>query len=337
MPLHNLCIKEVLPVAALRQPDKSTQGQNLPLLRPLANEVAPISLSYFYLHHSFCSFVLSLIIASPSLLSRSVSSTINPSTCAPALSQHLILDYCLQNQSDSNAIMADAEAEAAFLSSMQANNENAGGYNTAENDSGEQIESSDEYDPAQDVQDITLPDLQNQASVVETPLTASHTTPSNSKPVSVPTPFSPSEQNVVEDRPQTSNSMKSPISTPNSMSIMGKPAALASTNSPRSATAKARLPNDTIGILEDRIKEDEKGDIDAWLSLISEHNKRGKLDDVRKVYDRFFAIFPHAVRIVVLFITSTLTIVRLNSGSLWRNSRTKRITEPAWKRCLLST
>ena len=34
---------------------------------------------------------------------------------------------------------------------------------------------------------------------------------------------------------------------------------------------KARLPHDKIGILEDRIAEDPRGDIDAWLSLVSEY------------------------------------------------------------------
>jgi len=34
---------------------------------------------------------------------------------------------------------------------------------------------------------------------------------------------------------------------------------------------KARLPHDKIGILEDRIAEDPRGDMEAWLSLISEH------------------------------------------------------------------
>ena len=68
------------------------------------------------------------------------------------------------------------------------------------------------------------------------------------------------------------------------------------TPSPISALPKARLPHDKVGILEDRIKEDEKGDTDAWLSLIGEHRRRGKLDDARKVYQRFFAIFPSAVR-----------------------------------------
>jgi cleavage stimulation factor subunit 3 len=58
---------------------------------------------------------------------------------------------------------------------------------------------------------------------------------------------------------------------------------------------KARLPHDRIGMLEDRIKDDPKGDLDAWLSLIAEHRKRNKLDDARGVYDRFFKVFPLAV------------------------------------------
>lgn len=58
---------------------------------------------------------------------------------------------------------------------------------------------------------------------------------------------------------------------------------------------KARLPHDKIGILEDRIKDDTRGDLDAWLSLIDEHKKRGKLDDARSVYERFLAVFPSAV------------------------------------------
>ncbi|KAI9738217.1 MAG: mRNA 3'-end-processing protein rna14 [Cirrosporium novae-zelandiae] len=56
----------------------------------------------------------------------------------------------------------------------------------------------------------------------------------------------------------------------------------------------ARLPHDRIGILEDRIKEDPRGDMDAWLDLISEHQRRNKLDDARSVYDRFFEVFPTA-------------------------------------------
>ena len=58
---------------------------------------------------------------------------------------------------------------------------------------------------------------------------------------------------------------------------------------------KARLPHDKIGMLEDRIKEDPRGDIEAWLGLIEEQKKRGKLEDARSVYERFLALFPFAV------------------------------------------
>lgn len=58
---------------------------------------------------------------------------------------------------------------------------------------------------------------------------------------------------------------------------------------------KARLPHDRVGILEDRIREDPRGDIDAWLSLISEHKKRNKLEDARNTYEKFFKVFPSAV------------------------------------------
>ncbi|KAF2815523.1 uncharacterized protein BDZ99DRAFT_550397 [Mytilinidion resinicola] len=61
-----------------------------------------------------------------------------------------------------------------------------------------------------------------------------------------------------------------------------------------SSQPQARLPLDRIGILEDRIKEDPRGDMDAWLSLISEYRKRNKFDEVRAVYDRFFKVFPTA-------------------------------------------
>ncbi|KAI9684101.1 MAG: Cleavage stimulation factor subunit 3 [Trizodia sp. TS-e1964] len=57
---------------------------------------------------------------------------------------------------------------------------------------------------------------------------------------------------------------------------------------------KARLPHDRVGILEDRIKEDPRGDTEAWINLISEHQKRNKLDDARNVFERFLKVFPSA-------------------------------------------
>ena len=58
---------------------------------------------------------------------------------------------------------------------------------------------------------------------------------------------------------------------------------------------RSRLPNDKVGILEDRIKEDPRGDLEAWLGLVEEHKRRAKIDDARSVYERFLVIFPSAV------------------------------------------
>lgn len=60
-------------------------------------------------------------------------------------------------------------------------------------------------------------------------------------------------------------------------------------------SVQTRDPNDTIGILEDRVKEDPRGDMDAWLSLIAEHRRNDQLDELRGVYDRFVQVFPQAV------------------------------------------
>ena len=58
---------------------------------------------------------------------------------------------------------------------------------------------------------------------------------------------------------------------------------------------KPRLPQDTVGRLEDRIAEDPRGDIEAWLGLIDDHSKRHKVDEARAVFERFFQVFPAAV------------------------------------------
>ncbi|WYZ34218.1 hypothetical protein EsH8_I_000494 [Colletotrichum jinshuiense] len=59
----------------------------------------------------------------------------------------------------------------------------------------------------------------------------------------------------------------------------------------------SRDPNDTVGILEDRVKEDPRGDMDAWLSLIAEHRRNDRLNELRAVYDRFVQVFPQAADI----------------------------------------
>ncbi|KAF2838611.1 Suf-domain-containing protein [Patellaria atrata CBS 101060] len=69
---------------------------------------------------------------------------------------------------------------------------------------------------------------------------------------------------------------------------------------------KSRLPHDRVGILEDRIADDPRGDLDAWLSLINEHRKRNKLDEARGVYDRFFKVFPTAAEQIIAYVNMEL-------------------------------
>ncbi|KAJ5104117.1 hypothetical protein N7532_004646 [Penicillium argentinense] len=60
------------------------------------------------------------------------------------------------------------------------------------------------------------------------------------------------------------------------------------------STTKGRLPHDHVGILQDRVSEDPRGDTAAWLELIAEHRSRNRIDSAREVYEQFVAVFPMA-------------------------------------------
>ncbi|KAI2631220.1 hypothetical protein GGS21DRAFT_170132 [Xylaria nigripes] len=74
------------------------------------------------------------------------------------------------------------------------------------------------------------------------------------------------------------------------------------------ANTKSRLPTDVLGMLEDRIKEDPKGDTEAWFALIEEQKRRHKIDDTRNTYDRFLEIFPQAAEVWVAFLDMELSL-----------------------------
>ena len=238
--------------------------------------------------------------------------------------------------------MADAEAEAAFLSSMQVMNEGATKYEDANGASAQQIDSSssDEYDPASDVQDMTmspgphsqfqpdpLPSFDSSSNAISHPVSAPAQQPSaHTNGVTTMTsiseaiiPNNDKSDTTVEATVQQSDSADSPITAqPDTNSSLDTTATVAdigpithndsvparrdisksdtiTEKSSMTAPSKARLPHDRIGLLEDRIKEDERGDMEAWLSLISEYRKRGKVEEARKVYERYFTVFPSAV------------------------------------------
>lgn len=58
----------------------------------------------------------------------------------------------------------------------------------------------------------------------------------------------------------------------------------------------ARPPTDIVSTLEDRIKHDPRGGMDAWLALIDETRRRNVVQDSRSIYERFLQNFPQSVR-----------------------------------------
>lgn len=56
------------------------------------------------------------------------------------------------------------------------------------------------------------------------------------------------------------------------------------------------MPANIIGILEERVKNDPRGDMDAWLALIDETRRHNVVQSSRSVYERFLQTFPQSVR-----------------------------------------
>lgn len=57
----------------------------------------------------------------------------------------------------------------------------------------------------------------------------------------------------------------------------------------------ARVPQNAVTRLEERIKQDPRAAMDAWLDLIAELRRRNDPDALREVYERFLAVFPQSV------------------------------------------
>ncbi|RDA91854.1 hypothetical protein CP533_3670 [Ophiocordyceps camponoti-saundersi (nom. inval.)] len=75
------------------------------------------------------------------------------------------------------------------------------------------------------------------------------------------------------------------------------------------STAPQIVPKlDTVTLLESRIKDDPRGDMDAWLDLMAEHKRRNRLQELRNVYRRFLDVFPQAADIWVEWIEMELDL-----------------------------
>jgi cleavage stimulation factor subunit 3 len=86
-----------------------------------------------------------------------------------------------------------------------------------------------------------------------------------------------------------------PTPQPQQNSIAPTPQPHTNKNAPPAYALPARLPHDKVGQLEDRIKDDPKGDVDAWLALIQHYVDKEQYSTARDVYTRFFEVFPTAV------------------------------------------
>lgn len=70
---------------------------------------------------------------------------------------------------------------------------------------------------------------------------------------------------------------------------------------PSSNTPTAMPGINPIALLEARVKEDPRGDMDAWLALMAENRRQSNMAELRTTYTRFLEVFPQAVCIRTCF------------------------------------
>lgn len=131
-------------------------------------------------------------------------------------------------------------------------------------------------------------------STAAAPTSASLPAPVPSVASHTPVPSAVTAQTAAAD----AGSVLSPSAQPSvAPTPLPKPADGMDTSVPAQVTAPVpqRLAHDKVGQLEDRIKDDPKADTDAWMSLIAHYKEKDQTDNVRKVYERFFSVFPTAV------------------------------------------
>lgn len=93
----------------------------------------------------------------------------------------------------------------------------------------------------------------------------------------------------------TASNFQSQASAPNPSTLVNSGVvSIPNPNVPSNVTpALAGL--DPVALLEARVKEDPRGDMDAWLNLIADHRRNSRLNEARSTYGRFLEVFPQAV------------------------------------------
>lgn len=131
----------------------------------------------------------------------------------------------------------------------------------------------------------------------QSPIQRNGITPVSAQPVDSPAGASSSHL-------QSGSSLPTADADPSAQAVAAVPVSptplRSSVNGSLSAVVakSSRLAHDTIGILEDRIKEDPRGDPGAYFELIQEYKNRNKQDDVRATFDRYLAVFPRDVSLL---------------------------------------
>ncbi|KAH6990501.1 hypothetical protein BKA56DRAFT_208263 [Ilyonectria sp. MPI-CAGE-AT-0026] len=103
------------------------------------------------------------------------------------------------------------------------------------------------------------------------------------------------------DAPSQNLPGPSTVSTEANTPAAAVPAPVAS-----STVIPAMTSLDPVALFEARVKEDPRGDMDAWLNLIAEYRRTSRLDQARNVYNRFVEVFPQAGDIWVQWIEMEL-------------------------------
>ncbi|KAK4497485.1 hypothetical protein PRZ48_011936 [Zasmidium cellare] len=146
---------------------------------------------------------------------------------------------------------------------------------------------------ASEAQDVSLSSAPQDTATLSTSLNGSTT-------VHVPASTSPSlpDPSVQQPLPDQGKTISPAASAQASVAPTPQPPAVAAAPGPSTAQTNgatsqppARLPHDKVGQLEDRIRDDPKGDIEAWMTLVEHYTDKGQYDQVRVVYDRFLSVF----------------------------------------------
>lgn len=150
-----------------------------------------------------------------------------------------------------------------------------------------------------EAQDVSLSSEPQDTAASSTSLNGSTTVQvpaSTSPPVPDPSLQQPaSEQGKTISPAASAQASVAPTPQPSAPAVAAAPQQSAMQSNGTALQPPARLPHDKVGQLEDRIKDDPKGDTDAWTSLIDHYFEKGQYDYVRDVYGRFSKVFPAAV------------------------------------------